>query len=38
MDYSEFEKAVDMFGILTKVSRKDLKKKYLPTPMEGNAV
>ena len=26
MDYSEFEKAVDMFGILTRVSRKDLKK------------
>ena len=29
MEYAEFEKAVDMFGILTKVSRKDLKKKYL---------
>ena len=29
MDYSEFEKAVDMFGILTRVSKKDLKKKYL---------
>ena len=23
------KKAVDMFGILTRVSRKDLKKKYL---------
>ena len=29
MDYSEFEKAVDMFGILTRISKKDLKKKYL---------
>jgi len=29
MDYNEFEKAVDMFGILTRVSKKDLKKKYL---------
>jgi DnaJ-class molecular chaperone len=29
MDYEEFEKAVDMFGILTRVSRKDLKQKYL---------
>ena len=29
MDYEEFEKAVDMFGILTRVSKKDLKKKYL---------
>jgi len=29
MDYEEFEKAVDFFGILTKTSRKDLKKKYL---------
>ena len=28
MDYSEFEKAVDMFGILTRISKKDLKKKY----------
>jgi hypothetical protein len=28
MDYEEFEKAVDMFGILTRVSKKDLKKKY----------
>ncbi|RBQ28465.1 DnaJ domain-containing protein [Aliarcobacter vitoriensis] len=29
MDYSEFEKAVDMFGILTRMSKKDLKSKYL---------
>ncbi|GGD35632.1 hypothetical protein GCM10012288_06920 [Malaciobacter pacificus] len=29
MDYKEFEKAVDTLGILTKTSRKDLKKKYL---------
>ena len=29
MDYEEFEKAVDMFGILTRVSKNDLKKKYL---------
>ena len=29
MEYEEFEKAVDMFGILTRVSRKDLKNKYL---------
>ena len=29
MNYSEFEKAVDMFGILTRISKKDLKKKYL---------
>ena len=29
MEYSEFEKAVDMFGILTRISKKDLKKKYL---------
>ena len=29
MNYEEFEKAVDMFGILTRLSRKDLKKKYL---------
>ena len=29
MDYSEFEKAVDMFGVLTRISKKDLKKKYL---------
>ena len=29
MDYSEFEKAVDMFGILTTVSKKDIKNKYL---------
>ncbi len=29
MDYEEFEKAVDLFGILIKTSKKDLKKKYL---------
>jgi len=29
MDYEEFEKAVDMFGILTRTSKKDLKEKYL---------
>ena len=29
MDYSEFEKAVDTLGILTRTSKKDLKKKYL---------
>ena len=29
MDYKEFEKAVDFFGILIKTSKKDLKKKYL---------
>lgn len=29
MDYEEFEKAVDFFGILTKTSKKDLKKRYL---------
>ena len=29
MDYSELEKAVEMFGILTRISKKDLKKKYL---------
>ena len=29
MDYSEFEKAVDMFGILKTVSKKDIKNKYL---------
>lgn len=29
MEYEEFEKAVDLFGILTRVSKKDLKKKYL---------
>lgn len=29
MDYEEFEKAADFFGILTKVSRKNLKEKYL---------
>lgn len=29
MDYSEFEKAADTLGILTRTTRKDLKKKYL---------
>ena len=29
MEYEEFEKAVDMFGILTRVSKKDLKNKFL---------
>ena len=29
MDLEEFEKAVDMFGILTRTSKKDLKQKYL---------
>ncbi len=29
MDYEEFEKAVDTLGILTKTSKKDLKKRYL---------
>jgi DnaJ-class molecular chaperone len=29
MDYEKFEKAVDMFGILIRTSKKDLKKKYL---------
>lgn len=29
MDYEEFEKAVDMFGILTRTSKKSLKQKYL---------
>ena len=29
MEYKEFEKAVDLFGILTRTSKKDLKKKYL---------
>ncbi|MFA9374656.1 MAG: DnaJ domain-containing protein [Poseidonibacter sp.] len=29
MDYEEFEKAVDMFGILTRTSKKNLKQKYL---------
>ena len=28
MDYSEFEKAVDMFGILTRVSKR-FEKNYL---------
>ncbi|RXK12121.1 molecular chaperone DnaJ [Halarcobacter mediterraneus] len=29
MDYKEFEKAVDLFGIITRISKKDLKQKYL---------
>ncbi len=29
MDYEEFEKAADTLGILTRTSKKDLKKKYL---------
>lgn len=29
MDNEEFEKAVDLFGILTRTSRKELKQKYL---------
>ncbi|WP_121627037.1 DnaJ domain-containing protein [Poseidonibacter antarcticus] len=29
MDYEEFEKAVNTLGILTRLSKKDLKKKYL---------
>ena len=29
MDYEEFEKAVDIMGVLTRTSKKDLKKKYL---------
>ncbi|AXH14602.1 DnaJ domain-containing protein [Malaciobacter mytili] len=29
MDKEEFEKAVDIFGILTKTSKKQLKQKYL---------
>lgn len=29
MDYEEFEKAVDMFGIITNMSKKDIKKRYL---------
>ena len=29
MDYEEFEKAVDTLGILTKVSKKEVKQKYL---------
>ena len=29
MDYEEFEKAVDLFGILTRTSKKDIKTKYL---------
>lgn len=29
MDYEKFEKAVELFGILIRTSKKDLKKKYL---------
>ena len=29
MDYKEFEKAVDLFGIISRISKKDLKNKYL---------
>ena len=29
MDYVAFEKAIDFLGILTRTSKKDLKKKYL---------
>ncbi len=29
MDYDKFEKAVDLFGILIRTSKQDLKKKYL---------
>lgn len=29
MNYEEFEKAVEFFGILTRTSKKDLKQKYL---------
>lgn len=29
MDYEDFEKAVDLFGIITKTSKKEVKQKYL---------
>ncbi|AXH09295.1 molecular chaperone DnaJ [Malaciobacter halophilus] len=29
MDKEDFDKAVDLFGILTKTSKKELKQKYL---------
>lgn len=29
MDFEEFEKAVDFLGILTRISKKDLKNRYL---------
>ena len=29
MDYNDFEKAADTLGVLTRTSKKDLKKKYL---------
>lgn len=34
MDYEEFEKAVDLFGILIRTSKKDLRKKYLKLSKE----
>jgi len=34
MDYEDFEKAVDLFGILTKTTKNDLKKKYLKLSKE----
>jgi preprotein translocase subunit Sec63 len=44
MDYEEFEKAVDTMGILTRISKIDLKQKYLklskryhPDMPEGSA-
>lgn len=29
MDYEKFEKAVDLFGILIRTSKKEIKQKYL---------
>lgn len=29
MDYEKFEKAVDLFGILIRITKKDLRNKYL---------
>lgn len=29
MDYKEFEQAVDFLGVITRVSKKDVKNKYL---------
>ena len=44
MDYEEFEKAVDTLGVLSRLSKKDLKQKYLklskryhPDMPEGSA-
>lgn len=34
MEYEDFEKAVDFFGILTKTSKKDIKRKYLKLSKE----